>query len=139
MASVDCSALVALFRSTNGVRYWTNKDNWGTDADLSLWHGVKVNQEGQVVELILSGNNLRGKHPLYARLCCLVGILIDRSKWPAWSTARTAVYSRAPVVRTTTRYDARMFFRLRTWSALVATPTMLRASTTLRAFDLHPL
>lgn len=54
----DRGALLALFGSTGGAN-WSEKDNWGTDADLSQWHGVLVN-EGRVVKLDLESNNLRG-------------------------------------------------------------------------------
>lgn len=59
MASTDRDTLVALFRSTDGAN-WTLNSGWDTDADLSQWYGVKVNDEGRVVRLSLGGNNLRG-------------------------------------------------------------------------------
>ncbi|CAM9335067.1 unnamed protein product [Ectocarpus sp. 13 AM-2016] len=62
MSSEDRAALVALFRSTGGTR-WNGKGNWDTDADLSQWHGVQVNNDGRVVYLVLISNNLRGSIP----------------------------------------------------------------------------
>ncbi|CAM9751697.1 unnamed protein product [Ectocarpus sp. 4 AP-2014] len=62
MSSEDRAALVALFRSTGGTR-WIFNANWATDADLSKWHGVEVNQHGRVVELGLNSNNLSGTIP----------------------------------------------------------------------------
>ncbi|CAM9735377.1 unnamed protein product [Ectocarpus sp. 12 AP-2014] len=59
MSSEDRAALIALFRSTGGTR-WENNDNWDKDADLSKWHGVQVNEDGRVVGLWLSSNNLEG-------------------------------------------------------------------------------
>ena len=59
MASTDREALIALFRSTGGAG-WTNRDNWDTDAELAKWYGVKVNEQGRVVELDLRLNNLQG-------------------------------------------------------------------------------
>lgn len=59
MASTDRDALVALYNATEGGRWRRNK-NWNTDAPLSEWHGVKVNDQGRVVELSLSRNNLQG-------------------------------------------------------------------------------
>lgn len=59
MADADRAALVALFVATNGTR-WKNNDNWNTGSDLLLWHGVKVNDQGRVVDLSLGYNNLRG-------------------------------------------------------------------------------
>ncbi|CAN0571569.1 unnamed protein product, partial [Laminaria digitata] len=59
MASTDRDALVALYNATDGA-HWKRKTNWNTSADLSQWHGIKVNGQGRVVELHLSDNNLRG-------------------------------------------------------------------------------
>ncbi|CAB1096749.1 unnamed protein product [Ectocarpus sp. CCAP 1310/34] len=62
MASPDRDALVALFHATGGDN-WTRKSNWCTAARLGTWEGVQVNQQGRVVELDLSDNNLRGAIP----------------------------------------------------------------------------
>eukprot|EP00903_Cladosiphon_okamuranus_P010532 g9962.t1 len=66
MASADRDALEALFRSTGGDS-WEQKFNWATDAELSTWHGVKVDEDNRVVELALGsivfGNNLQGPIP----------------------------------------------------------------------------
>ena len=59
MASTDREILLVLYRSTDGPN-WENKTNWDTDAALGEWYGVKVDDEGRVVELSLPGNNLRG-------------------------------------------------------------------------------
>lgn len=59
MDSIDRPALVALFRATGGSG-WSQKANWDTDAEVSAWYGVKVNDEGRVVELKLDTNNLKG-------------------------------------------------------------------------------
>lgn len=59
LATADRNILLDLFHSTAGCRWW-EKDYWNTDAELSNWHGVKVNGEGRVVELRLLANNLRG-------------------------------------------------------------------------------
>lgn len=59
MASTDRHALLALYRSTGGAK-WKRKDSWDTDVDLSQWHGVTVNDGGQVLKLILMDNNLQG-------------------------------------------------------------------------------
>ncbi|CAN0340053.1 unnamed protein product, partial [Ectocarpus sp. 8 AP-2014] len=63
MASPDRDALVALFHATGGDN-WTRKSNWCTSAKLGTWKGVKVNEQGRVVELDLSDNNLRGTIPV---------------------------------------------------------------------------
>lgn len=58
-ATTDRDALAALFRSTGGDT-WHRKYGWDTNAELSCWHGVKVNVEGRVVKLSLAKNNLEG-------------------------------------------------------------------------------
>ncbi|CAN0201479.1 unnamed protein product, partial [Ectocarpus fasciculatus] len=62
MASTDREALIALFRSTGGVR-WRRRDNWDTDAVLATWYGVEVNDQGRVARLYLEANNLQGPIP----------------------------------------------------------------------------
>ncbi|CAB1115509.1 unnamed protein product [Ectocarpus sp. CCAP 1310/34] len=62
MASKDRDALVALFCSTGGAG-WTRRDNWNTDADRATWFGVKVNDQGRVVDVDLGSNNLQGPIP----------------------------------------------------------------------------
>ncbi|CAN0057871.1 unnamed protein product [Ectocarpus sp. 6 AP-2014] len=62
MSSGDRAALVALCRST-GVTRWNHNNVWDTNADLSEWHGVQVNDDGRVVELDLNNNNLKGSIP----------------------------------------------------------------------------
>lgn len=56
MASTDRNALRALYYFTEGFHWW----NWNTEANLSNWHGVKVNAQGRVTELNLSSINLEG-------------------------------------------------------------------------------
>lgn len=56
----DREALLILFRATGG-HLWRRKDNWNTDAGLSSWHGVTVNDDGRVIELCLKRNNLQGR------------------------------------------------------------------------------
>lgn len=55
-------ALMALYKATKGTR-WSKKTNWGTDKPLSEWYGVEVDEEGRVVSLDLSKNNLVGSIP----------------------------------------------------------------------------
>ncbi|CAM9597089.1 unnamed protein product, partial [Ectocarpus sp. 12 AP-2014] len=59
MSSEDRAALLALFWFTGGTR-WKRNTNWNTDAHLSEWHGVKVDQDGRVVELSLNKNHVKG-------------------------------------------------------------------------------
>lgn len=57
MAPTDREILLVLYRSTDGPN-WKNKANWDTDAVLGEWYGVKVDDEGRVVELSLQKNNV---------------------------------------------------------------------------------
>lgn len=59
LVALDRDALVALFRATGGAS-WKRKQNWDTDAELSAWFGVEVNNQGRVVKLNLEWNNLQG-------------------------------------------------------------------------------
>ena len=65
---LDREVLTALYQATNGDE-WTNNDNWLSDAPLSDWHGVTANFEGEVTDIQLTRNNLRG--PIPAELCQL--------------------------------------------------------------------
>ena len=70
----DRAALVALYEATDGPN-WVNNENWLTDAPLSEWYGVEMDNAGQVVRLSLGewgvvenvrrmiGNNLIGSIP----------------------------------------------------------------------------
>lgn len=60
MDPMERAALAALFRATDGVN-WKRNDNWNTDGELSRWYGVEVNDQGSVMKLLLSGNDLKGK------------------------------------------------------------------------------
>lgn len=57
MPSTDRDLLLTLYRSAGAE---ANLPNWDTDADISDWEGVGVNDEGRVVELQLPFRNLRG-------------------------------------------------------------------------------
>lgn len=56
------NALMALYNKTKG-KQWTNKKNWGSDKPVSEWYGVEVDENGRVVSLNLSQNNLNGSIP----------------------------------------------------------------------------
>ena len=58
----DRLALEAFFKSTGGAE-WTEKEGWMTDAELGDWHGVTVDKEGRVTELVLEDNGLAGPLP----------------------------------------------------------------------------
>ncbi len=70
MSWLDLVALSALFQSAGG-RAWQKKHNWNTDAELSEWEGVLVNDDGRVVGLFLMENNLQGT-PLSLFRCLAV-------------------------------------------------------------------
>ena len=55
-------ALVAFYEATDGEN-WTNNHNWLTNAPLSSWQGVHVGSDGQVTQLDLGFNGLRGSIP----------------------------------------------------------------------------
>ena len=58
----DKAILIALYNETIGPN-WTNNENWLTEAPLDEWHGVRTDDEGRVVELRLTHNNLLGSIP----------------------------------------------------------------------------
>ena len=40
-----------------------NNDNWLSDAPIGEWYGVVTNDDGRVIALVLSTNNLSGEIP----------------------------------------------------------------------------
>lgn len=66
MDSTDRAVLAALFQVTGGAG-WLRNTNWGTDAELSTWFGVEVNDQGRVLKLDLKINNLQGTMSLTFR------------------------------------------------------------------------
>ena len=63
-------ALVALYEATDGAN-WKDSDNWDTSEPLSTWYGVTTNEEGNVTELLLPNNKLRGQIPDLSALASL--------------------------------------------------------------------
>ena len=61
-ASTDRDALVALYEAADGDN-WENSENWLSDRPISEWHGVTVDDEGRVSELLLYENQLNGTIP----------------------------------------------------------------------------
>ena len=55
-------ALVALYKSTGGPN-WKNNDNWLSDAPIGEWYGVTTNSKGDIVQLSLGENGLKGEIP----------------------------------------------------------------------------
>ena len=72
----DCEALIALYNSTGGSG-WTNNTYWGSAQSLDMWHGVYTNNDGRVVEINLTENNLSGTLPAQlAMLTKLAGLIL---------------------------------------------------------------
>lgn len=63
MDAEDRAALIALYSKAAGDA-WDNSKGWCTDAPLAYWHGVSVDDQGRVVRLDLSYNNLVGEAKL---------------------------------------------------------------------------
>ena len=61
-AETDREALVALYEATDGED-WRENDNWLSDAPVGEWQGVKTDEDGRVVELVLWADNLEGQLP----------------------------------------------------------------------------
>ncbi|MBQ5737498.1 MAG: hypothetical protein IIV55_00425 [Alistipes sp.] len=55
----DRDILVKFYEDTSGDN-WKYNTNWCSDLPLRDWYGVETNDEGRVVELHLSNNNLTG-------------------------------------------------------------------------------
>ena len=55
-------ALMALYNSTDGAN-WNDNTNWGGPLDLSDWHGITVDGNGNVTRIDLNSNNLLGIIP----------------------------------------------------------------------------
>ena len=58
----DRAALVALYDATDGPN-WVNNENWLTDAPLGDWYGVRTDDSGRVVSILLKSNDLAGPIP----------------------------------------------------------------------------
>ena len=56
------SDLVKLYEALGGES-WTESANWGTDAPLENWFGIRVDSAGRVTEILMRDNNLRGEIP----------------------------------------------------------------------------
>ena len=55
-------ALTAFYQSTGGPD-WFESGNWGTSRPLRDWHGITVDDQGRVTELILNRNGMGGPIP----------------------------------------------------------------------------
>ncbi len=71
-SDIERDALAALYTATGGAN-WTSNDNWlDDDTELRYWHGVTTNDDGEVTQLTLRGNELSGSLP--AKLGNLVNL-----------------------------------------------------------------
>ncbi len=66
-AYYERAALVALYQATDGAG-WSSSGNWITDEPVSTWHGVTVDNNGNVTELRLPSNMMDGSIPDLSRL-----------------------------------------------------------------------
>lgn len=62
--TIDESIFVDFYSELGGAN-WTNNQGWaegaaGQDCDVCQWYGVQCNNQGQVIEINLSDNNLSG-------------------------------------------------------------------------------
>lgn len=86
MPNADRAALVAVYEAAGGDN-WDNNRNWLTDAPLGDWYGVRVNRKGQVVSLVLNGNNLKGRiAPEIGDLSALEALNLSRNRRPGPSS-----------------------------------------------------
>ena len=58
----ELEALQSLYNFTNGDS-WDNSENWLTDAPFAEWYGIQTDDEGRVIGIYLSDNNLKGELP----------------------------------------------------------------------------
>lgn len=61
-SEADRAILLDLYNQTNGAQ-WHDNSNWNSDTAVCLWHGVCCNDQGNIEELMLSGNNIVGPLP----------------------------------------------------------------------------
>ena len=55
----DRTVLELFYERTTG-KWWTNNENWMTEAPLGEWHGITTNAQGRVTEIRFEKNNLEG-------------------------------------------------------------------------------
>ena len=60
--AAEREALIAFYEATDGPN-WARNDNWMTNEPISEWAGIGVNRNGQVTELRLGFNAVRGSIP----------------------------------------------------------------------------
>ena len=60
--AADRAILVTLYNATDGAN-WKNNSNWLSGRPMGRWNGVSTDDQGHVIELRLSGNQLTGTIP----------------------------------------------------------------------------
>ena len=58
-AETDRTVLELFYERTEG-EWWTNSENWMTEAPLGEWYGITTNAQGRVTEIRFGNNNLDG-------------------------------------------------------------------------------
>ena len=58
-AETDRTVLELFYERTTG-KWWTNNENWMTEAPLGEWYGITTNAQGRVTEIRFEKNNLEG-------------------------------------------------------------------------------
>lgn len=61
-AQTPREALKQLYKATNG-KHWHRHEGWMTRKPIGEWEGITCNDEGEIVKIDLSKNNLHGKLP----------------------------------------------------------------------------
>ena len=61
-AETDRTVLELFYERTEG-EWWTNNENWMTEAPLGEWYGITTNAQGRVTEIRFGNNNLDGNIP----------------------------------------------------------------------------
>ena len=75
----DREALRDFYQATGGDN-WTDNANWLSDKTIGEWHGVTVNEQGEVTALVLDGNNLSGSLPAeLGKLGSLTRLALNRN------------------------------------------------------------
>ena len=71
---VDRAALVAFYESTGGPN-WTDNTGWLSGAPVKDWEGVRTDENGRVIQIVLPLHNLSGTLPLDIGLLTKLNIL----------------------------------------------------------------
>ena len=72
--------LERFYEMTDG-KAWDRDENWNSDEPLGKWFGVRTDEDGSVVSLRLSENNLSGNMPTKELLCLEDKELVELALW----------------------------------------------------------